>query len=99
MKNPVTLGYACARNARQFFALSLTLILLSASLPTPHAQTHVKVNLLTPVSKLSSALQQSLTSTDNLIWASSSRQSVRTLIQTNGPVSLALRLAILLAGG
>ncbi|HEY9231687.1 MAG TPA: S8 family peptidase, partial [Blastocatellia bacterium] len=84
------------RRARSVIALGMTLALLSVTLlPRSHAQTSQP----NPINKLSTALQQALTSNDALIWSSPSRQTVRALIQTNGPVSAALSLAITVAGG
>src|SRR5205085_5535275 len=65
-------------------------------LPRSHAQSPLTLG---PLNKLSVALQQALTSNDAQVWSSPSQQTVRTLIQTNGPVSAALRSAITAAGG
>src|SRR5689334_20060066 len=83
-----------ARKAQPVLALCVMLALLSVTLPRLHAQ--VSGN---PLNKLSLALQQALVNNDLQVWSNPSRQTVRTVIQTNGPVSLALRSAILLAGG
>src|SRR5437868_1484475 len=86
-----------ARKARPFLALCVMLALLSITLPRSQAQ--VPMTAGNPISKLSLALQQALTNNDAQVWADPLRQTVRTLIQTNGAVSLSLRSAIVAAGG
>jgi len=51
------------------------------------------------LNKMSPALQQALTSNQSLVWLDPSKQTVRTLIQTYGPVSSTLTKAIKTAGG
>src|ERR1044071_3167951 len=81
-------------SARKFFALCLTLALLSALLPI--TRSHAQVNA---TNKLSLALQQVLGANNLLVWSDPSKRTVRTLIQTNGPVSSALITAVTRAGG
>ena len=73
----------------------LTLTLLCAMMPT----IPVRADLSSSQSKLSPALQQALTSNQSLVWLDPSKQTVRTLIQSYGPVSSALTKAIKAAGG
>src|ERR1044072_3423432 len=81
-------------SARKFFALCLTLALLSAMLPL--TRSYAQSN---SINKLSLALQQVLGTNNLLVWSDPSRRTVRTLIQTNGPVSSALITAVIRAGG
>lgn len=84
------------RKARPFVALFVALAVLSVTMPRSHAQSPSTGG---PLAKLSFALQQSLNNNDAQVWANPSRQTVRALIQTNGPVTTALRLSIIAAGG
>ena len=81
-------------SARKVFALCLTLALLSALLPLTRSYAQGKAT-----NKLSLALQQVLNTNNWLIWSDPSKRTVRTLIQTNGPVSSALITAVTRAGG
>ena len=81
-------------SARKFFALCLTLALLSTLLPI--TRSHAQSNA---TNKLSLALQQVLGANNLLVWSDPSKRTVRTLIQTNGPVSSALITAVTRAGG
>ena len=81
-------------SARKFFALCLTLALLSTLLPLTRSYAQGNAT-----NKLSLALQQVLGTNNLLVWSDPSRRTVRTLIQTNGPVSSALITAVTRAGG
>src|SRR5687768_12805005 len=73
----------------------ISLALLCALLP----QARINAQQPSTTAKLSAALQQVLNSNESLVWHDPSRQTVRTLIQANGPVSSALTTAINQAGG
>ncbi|HXG66456.1 MAG TPA: hypothetical protein VNO70_15260, partial [Blastocatellia bacterium] len=91
------LSAAPARSsARRFFVIFLTFTLLVAGL-LPSRQAGAQVPSAS--SKLSPALQQALNSSADLVWSISATQSVRVLIQTNGPVSPGLLQAVTLRGG
>src|SRR5215831_1352599 len=70
-------------------------MLLAVALPRAQLQAQQP----SAFSKLSVALQQELTGSDLLVWSNPSRGTVRVLIQTFGPVSADLLLAITLNGG
>ena len=83
------------RNGCRLITVLLSLTLLCALLPPGGA----KAQQPSSISKLSVALQQALNSNESMVWLDPTRQTVRTLIQTNGPVSSTLTNAIKLAGG
>src|SRR5215510_7964573 len=82
------------RRLFRFSALLLSLVLCGSSLLTPSAFSQSP-----GLSKISPALQQALTSTQDLVWLNQSRGTARVLIQTNGSVSLSLLTSIVLNGG
>ena len=97
MIKPLALrALSSVRRARPFIALCVALAVLSVTMPRSHAQSPSTGG---PLGKLSFALQQSLNNNDAQVWANPSRQTVRALIQTNGPVTTALRLSVIAAGG
>src|ERR1700759_3238699 len=85
------------KRTRAFLALMTMAALLAVALPL--SPTRAQSGCNPAINKLSSALQQALTSNDLQVWADPSHQTVRTLIQTDGRGSVALTLAILLSGG
>jgi len=80
----------------RLLAITLALALLCASIPIARTRAD---NPPTPISKLSLALQQALNSNVSLVWQDPSRQTVRALVQSNGPVTSSLKSAITSAGG
>src|SRR6266478_547677 len=82
------------RRFRGLLTLVLTFTLVFALLPPGRTQAQASA-----ITKLSVALQQALNSNVSTVWLDPSRQRVRTLIQTNGPVASALITAIGVAGG
>jgi subtilisin family serine protease len=81
--------------SRRLLTSLLSLILLSGLLPLGGT----RADLAAATAKLSGALREALTSNVSSVWLDPSRQTVRALIQTNGPVSSALTNAIGQAGG
>ncbi|MFL6214530.1 MAG: S8 family serine peptidase [Blastocatellia bacterium] len=84
------------RKARPLVALLMMLAVLGVTLPRSQARSLLTAS---PLDKLSLALQQALGNNDAAVWANPSRQTVRALIQSNGPVTSSLRQAITQAGG
>src|SRR6185503_6191960 len=80
---------------RRLLTLLLPVTLLCALLPP----LHTGAQQTAAAAKLSVALQQVLGSNESQVWHDPSRQTVRTLIQSNGPVTSALTTAISQAGG
>src|SRR5262245_35625732 len=74
---------------------ALTLALICAMLPAGRTQ----ADTVSPISKLSPALQRALTVSESLVWQNPGKLTVRALIQTNGAVSSSLTKAIKTAGG
>src|SRR5258706_4795291 len=88
------------RGLRQPLTVLLTLTLVFALLPHGRTQADGGSGSGAGVSKLSVALQQALVSyPSSCVWLDASRQTVRALIQSNGPPSSALTTAITAAGG
>jgi serine protease AprX len=85
----------CKRPRRRLLAATLTLALVCAAIPI--GRTHA--DNPAPISKLSLALQQALNSNVSQVWQDTSRQTVRALVQSNGPVTSSLTRAITSAGG
>src|SRR5882724_8394861 len=83
---------------RQPLTVLLTLTLVFALLP--HGRTQADGGSGAGMSKLSVALQQALDNyPSSCVWLNTSKQTVRTLSQSNGPVASALPTAITAAGG
>src|SRR5713226_1926367 len=93
----IKLDISCKRRdiRRRLLTLLWSLSLLCALLPPAHT----KAQQSSATVKLSAALQQALNSNESMVWLNPTRQTVRILIQTNGPVSSALTAAITIAGG
>src|SRR6266568_7768332 len=88
------------RSFRRLLTLVLTLTLVFALLPHGRTQADGGSGSGAGMSKLSVALQQALDNyPSSCVWLNTSRQTVRTLIQSNGPVASALTTAITAAGG
>src|SRR5690242_160994 len=90
------LALSSVRKARALIALLIIVAVTCVTLPPSQARS---LSITDPLDKLSLALQQALGSNDAQVWANPSRQTVRTLVQSNGPVTSALRSAITQAGG
>src|ERR1044071_7010041 len=84
-----------SRVVGRLLTFALTIALICAMLPLSSTQ----ADTVTPISKLSPALQRALTVSESLVWQNTGKQTVRALIQTNGAVSSALTKAIKTAGG
>jgi len=80
---------------RKALTLLLALALVSALAPAFRTRADQSAAL----NKMSPALQQALTSNQSLVWHDPSKQTVRALIQTYGPVSSSFLKAINAAGG
>src|SRR6266404_6828680 len=80
----------------RLLAVTLALTLLCAAMPIARTRAD---NPPSPISKLSLALQQALNSNVSQVWQDPARQTVRALIQSNGPVTSSLTRAITSAGG
>src|ERR1700686_2316532 len=80
---------------RRLLTVTIALTLLCALMPAIQTQ----ADQSSAINKMSPALQQALTSNQSLVWLDPSKQTVRTLIQTYGPVSSSLTKAIKTAGG
>ena len=81
--------------ARRMLTVILALVQLCAFMPVAPARAQVA----SATSKLSGALQQSLTTNESQVWQDVSKQTVRMLIQTNGAVTSSLLKAIANSGG
>ncbi|HEX8185537.1 MAG TPA: hypothetical protein VF747_12315, partial [Blastocatellia bacterium] len=97
MKRLLPLKHLWRFSARRLLALCLMLVLLGVALPI--ARTRVQAASPDPVTKLSPALQRALNSNELLVWSDPSRQTVRALVQTSGPVSNSLITAVRSVGG
>src|SRR5713226_1766026 len=80
---------------RRLLTVILALTLWCALMPKIRTQ----ADQSSSIGKLSPALQQALSSNQSLVWLDPTKQTVRTLIQTYGPVSSSLTNAINAAGG
>src|SRR5437667_6736980 len=84
----------------QSLTVLLTLTLVFALLPNDRTQADGGSGSGAGMSKLSAALQQALDNyPSSCVWLNTSRRTVRTLIQSNGPVAAGLTTAITAADG
>ena len=95
MTKRYVLTFLKQRGIKRLSATLMAVWLGLVSLPL----TRTRADQVLPTSKLSVALQQCLDSNVSSVWLDSTRQRVRTLIQTNGPVTSSLTAAIQTAGG
>src|SRR5215212_2247040 len=82
-----------------FFAFFLAGVLALGLLPPSHSLARPMPNEGQPADKLSPPLRQALATSDTLVWSDPSRQTVRALVQSVGPVSSGLLSAIRANGG
>ena len=85
----------CSAAVSRLTRLIVTVIVMSVAAPVPR----LGAQPLSLTGKLSPALQQALIAPKELIWSNQAAQTLRVLIQTNGPVPAALITAITVQGG
>ena len=79
--------------------MALPLLFALLAWPLARGEVRAQTDPSSPVAKLSTALRQALTEDVSLAWENPSTGNVRVILQTNGPVSPSLILALVLQGG